>query len=91
MDIWIKATGEKYPEKYEWGKSDYWINIVNQILSKRNLSIKDFDGINNICIGDASYPINLITFNKGLLSVYDEINSPPWTAEENNKILMKRG
>lgn len=88
MKILSKSTGREYPSEYEWGKSSYWEYITILMLSKRNLSIEKFGSIKNVLIGDSSYPLNLIEFENGL-EIYDEINSPSWAIEENDKLLNK--
>lgn len=86
MYIYTKATGEIYSKEYKWGKSEFWIDEATKILSNRGLSLKKFGGIDNVCLGDSSYPIIMITFKNGI-ELYAEEQSPFWAVEENNKIL----
>jgi len=55
-------------------------------LSTRELSLKDFGGIESVCIGDSGYPLCTITFKNGI-EIYAENQSPLWAVEENDKIL----
>lgn len=81
-------TGKIYPEKYEWGKSEFWIDEATKILSTRGLSLKQFNGIDRVDIGDSGYPYTMIKFKNGV-EIYAEGQSPSWAVEENNKILNR--
>lgn len=81
-----KATGKTYPEEYEWGKSEFWIDETTNILISRGLRIKDFGSISDVYIGNASEPYITIRFKNGI-EIYAENQSPFWAIEENNKIL----
>ena len=82
------TTGKIYPAKYEWGKSEFWIDETTKILSVRGLSLKQFDGIDRVDIGDSSYPYTIIRFKNGV-EIYAEGQSPSWAIEENDKILNR--
>lgn len=86
MRIYTRSTGKTYPEKYEWGKPEFWIDEATKILSTKGLSLKDFEGIDSVCIGDSSYPVTTIKFKNGI-EIYAEEQSPLWAIEENDKLL----
>lgn len=88
MRIWLRGTGEIYPEKYEWGKPEFWIDEVTKILSSRGLKLEDFKGISEVYIGSCSEPYTTIRFNNGI-EIYAENQSPLWAIDENDMILNK--
>ncbi|MBY6973069.1 UNVERIFIED_ORG: hypothetical protein B2H98_13165 [Clostridium botulinum] len=84
MEIWERATGKEYSKEHEWGKEEYWNNQVSNILKRIGLEV--IFEIVDVCLGNASYPVNEIKLNNGLM-IFDEENSPTWAKNKNNEIL----
>ncbi|NFE93701.1 hypothetical protein FDB52_02915 [Clostridium botulinum] len=84
MEIWERATGKEYSKEHEWGKEEYWNNQVSNILKR--IGLEGMFEIVDVCLGNASYPVNEIKLNNGLM-IFDEENSPTWAKNKNNEIL----
>lgn len=90
MKILSRCTGEIFPEKYEWGKEEYWKDRLCEIY--RNHGVKTLvptEEIRMVIVGDSSYPANIIIMENGT-EFYDELNSPRWAFKENQKAFNNK-
>lgn len=84
------AEGDKYPNDLEWGKEEYWKERIAEIFDRNNMKdIVNINEIDRVCIGNSSYPINRMYLKNGMI-LYDELNSPQWVLDENEKTLIMR-
>ncbi|HAT4232627.1 TPA: hypothetical protein I9006_000991 [Clostridium perfringens] len=90
MKILSRCTGEIFPEKYEWGKEEYWKDRLCEIYRNHGVKIlAPTEEIRMVLVGDSSYPANIIIMENGT-EFYDELNSPRWAFKENQKVLNNK-
>ncbi|MBO3389657.1 hypothetical protein [Clostridium perfringens] len=90
MKILSRCTGEIFPEKYEWGKEEYWKERLCEIYRNHGVrTLAPIEEIRMVLIGDSSYPANIIIMKDGI-EFYDELNSPKWAYEVNQEAFNNK-
>ncbi|EKN42997.1 hypothetical protein [Clostridium botulinum] len=83
----IDMNGKECPKDLEWGQEKYWQDRLMEIWSNHGVKgIAPTNEIESVHVGNASYPLNEIILKDGK-KFYDELNSPSWAYEENQKML----